>query len=270
MKKKKESRNEKKASSSGFLGDALYLSSCAAMTVITMQYDLADLVPGLRELEGKFELRKGVSDEWMLSLWPFFLAASILYTLLITVGVWYMEELPENNNLTRLAGKLLPVWSLIAWIFSYFALVRLGSAVLHHLSTNNGIYNTSLKYCVSISDVISKDGTRGRLAWVEFFCYSKPMEFIDTIFIVLCKKPVSRLHWIHHQLTMWYSWLCLVLFASPGIIFATVNAFVHTIMYCWYFFAAMKLKPSSTAIVVTSLQNIQMLVTIPITKSHSK
>eukprot|EP00471_Norrisiella_sphaerica_P003874 CAMPEP_0184479138 /NCGR_PEP_ID=MMETSP0113_2-20130426/976_1 /TAXON_ID=91329 /ORGANISM="Norrisiella sphaerica, Strain BC52" /LENGTH=305 /DNA_ID=CAMNT_0026857149 /DNA_START=200 /DNA_END=1117 /DNA_ORIENTATION=+ len=235
------------------INDAIYAATLAVMAAVAWNYDIANIIPGIDSLEANFKLTHGESDTRMLSWWPYFVTASIGYQLLITLGVKFMQNRPPSP-----LGKLLPLWSLIAWAFSFIATVRLASAVWEHIQRNEGsLYKTSLRYCDGVDELI--ESTVHKLSWVEFFCYSKPLEFIDTIFLVLKKKPVIRLHWIHHQLTMWYAWLCLVLFASPGIIFALINAFVHTVMYCWYFYASIKYKPASFAIMVTSIQNIQML-----------
>lgn len=43
-------------------------------------------------------------------------------------------------------------------------------------------------------------------AWYLFFTLSKAFELVDTLFIVFRKRKLINLHWIHHTLTLIYSW----------------------------------------------------------------
>ena len=42
--------------------------------------------------------------------------------------------------------------------------------------------------------------------WVSFFIFSKIPELVDTVFLVLQKKPVIFLHWFHHVTVLLYCW----------------------------------------------------------------
>ena len=45
--------------------------------------------------------------------------------------------------------------------------------------------------------------------WYLFFVLSKALELVDTLFIVLRKHKLLTLHWVHHCLTLCYSWYAM-------------------------------------------------------------
>ncbi len=66
------------------------------------------------------------------------------------------------------------------------------------------------------------------------FCLSKIPELLDTVFLVLRKKPVIFLHWYHHIVTLLYCWWGWSSQTGSGGVFAYMNLFVHSIMYSYY------------------------------------
>jgi elongation of very long chain fatty acids protein 7 len=93
------------------------------------------------------------------------------------------------------------------------------------------------------NDYISDTVTTRRflfVAWVFFF--SKIIEFIDTIFMVLRKRfdQISNLHVIHHSVVPITCWLGIK-FAPVGSNswFPLMNSLVHTIMYAYFGLMAM-------------------------------
>jgi len=91
----------------------------------------------------------------------------------------------------------------------------------------------------------------------SIFAFSKFLELIDTLFLILRKKPVLFLHWYHHITVLPYTWYAVLIAVPCGNIFGIMNAFVHTIMYFYYFLAAVSTPPSWGAW-VTRLQIAQM------------
>ncbi|EPY20139.1 beta-ketoacyl-CoA synthase [Strigomonas culicis] len=103
----------------------------------------------------------------------------------------------------------------------------------------------------------------GRIGFfVALFILSKIPEMIDTVFLVLKKKPVIFLHWYHHITVMLYCWHAYAYHVSSGLLFSSMNYFVHSIMYFYYFVAACgytrQLRP--IAPLITVLQIAQMVV----------
>src|SRR3989338_939572 len=70
--------------------------------------------------------------------------------------------------------------------------------------------------------------------WVMLFCASKFAELLDTVFLVLRKRPVIFLHWYHHIATLLYCWDALSHFANVSAIFCIMNLAIHSIMYLYY------------------------------------
>jgi len=74
------------------------------------------------------------------------------------------------------------------------------------------------------------------LMWL--FYVSKIWDFWDTAFIVLGKKwkQLSFLHVYHHFSVLLICWLQLnVLYDGDSYLFIMLNAFIHTVMYSYYF-----------------------------------
>jgi len=102
----------------------------------------------------------------------------------------------------------------------------------------------------------------GVALWMGMFCISKLPELVDTVFLVLRKKPVIFLHWYHHLTVLLYCWHAYHHTIPPGIWFASMNYTVHGIMYFYYFLMATgryKLASRFSG-VVTSLQILQMII----------
>lgn len=78
------------------------------------------------------------------------------------------------------------------------------------------------------------------LSW--WYYMMRIFEFLDTVFFVLRKKfaQVSALHVFHHVAVAWNMWMNTTYGGQGQTVFVmTVNAFIHTIMYTYYFVAAM-------------------------------
>lgn len=72
------------------------------------------------------------------------------------------------------------------------------------------------------------------VAAAKAFYYSKYVEYLDTIWLVLKGKPVSFLQTFHHFGAPWDVYLGIQ-FANEGLwIFIFLNAFIHTVMYTYY------------------------------------
>eukprot|EP00291_Cryptomonas_curvata_P022724 CAMPEP_0172166528 /NCGR_PEP_ID=MMETSP1050-20130122/9035_1 /TAXON_ID=233186 /ORGANISM="Cryptomonas curvata, Strain CCAP979/52" /LENGTH=231 /DNA_ID=CAMNT_0012837155 /DNA_START=93 /DNA_END=784 /DNA_ORIENTATION=- len=75
----------------------------------------------------------------------------------------------------------------------------------------------------------------GRLYfWSYLFYLSKYYEFLDTVFIVLKKKPLDFLHCYHHAIVPLSAWMGFKGWYMPIITGSIFNSAVHTVMYYYY------------------------------------
>lgn len=120
-----------------------------------------------------------------------------------------------------------------------------------------GGFETSV--CVYRDDIYR----RGIPGYVNLiFLYSKFFEIFDTVLLVLQKKRVIFLHWYHHASMLLYSVIAWSL-PVPGVMwFSAINAFVHTLMYFYYFMCSVQLHHlvAPFASSITMLQIVQMIV----------
>jgi len=97
-----------------------------------------------------------------------------------------------------------------------------------------------------------------------FFIAAKLFEMGDTVWLVLRKKPVILLHHWHHLTVMLYCWhIAYAKFSGEGgdgSYFATMNSFVHLVMYGYYAATCLGFKNGLIAISITAMQILQMLV----------
>ena len=65
-------------------------------------------------------------------------------------------------------------------------------------------------------------------------------ELGDTIFIVLRKQKLIFLHWYHHITVLIYCWYSFSQYTAPARWFVVMNFIVHSIMYTYYAFRALR------------------------------
>ncbi len=95
----------------------------------------------------------------------------------------------------------------------------------------------------------------------QMFILSKIPELIDTVFIVLRKKPLIFLHWYHHVTVLIFCWNSYVTQASAGLYFVAMNYTVHAAMYGYFFLQAVKMVPKwFPSWIITLMQISQMII----------
>jgi len=197
------------------------------------------------ESDFQHEVTKG----WFLDNWRTIITyASGLYMLLIFGGQQYMSGRPRME----MRGALC-LWNITLALFSIMGALRTWPEFLHVLS-EHGIYHS-----LCIPSFIEKDRVAGY--WTFMFVMSKVPELGDTIFIVLRKQPLIFLHWYHHITVLLYTWYSFSEYTAAARWFITMNYLVHSVMYSYFAFKAMKFNvPRCVAMVITALQLIQMIV----------
>jgi hypothetical protein len=143
------------------------------------------------------------------------------------------------------------LWNLGLAVFSIIGLFRVVPSFLYGSLVNGPMYYICRNAGVSYG--------RGPLGlWCILFVLSKYAELIDTLFLVLRKKPVPFLHWFHHASVLLISIGTIMINGPTGIIMISMNFFVHSIMYSYYAIAAVT-KPPKWGKSVTVLQIAQMV-----------
>jgi len=103
---------------------------------------------------------------------------------------------------------------------------------------------------------------KGLLTLLYYWNYLfKYYELIDTLFLVMKKKPIGFLHAYHHPATLVLTWTQLVDFSGMQWVVIELNLFVHTVMYFYFALAAMHIQLPFKQI-VTTLQILQFVIDI--------
>jgi hypothetical protein len=178
--------------------------------------------------------------------------------------VFYVPGLlPEKFGPTWMfvLRKLWALWNLLLSVFSIIGVTRTVPYLLTTVQNHGFVYTL----CENPINWWGKAGNPCGV-WIVLFIFSKFPELLDTVFLVLLKKPVIFLHWFHHLTVLLYCWHALANYTSAGIWFATMNFSVHSVMYGYYFFQIIGVKAVSVfAPFITTVQIVQMIAGMAIT-----
>lgn len=178
----------------------------------------------------------------------------ILYCTLCVVGKQLMATKDPKKWRSYLA-----VWNFSLSLFSWIGASRTAPQLYHNLTTMTMRDNLCL-------DPQATYGSGSSGLWVQLFILSKFPELVDTLFIVMHKKPLIFLHWYHHITVLAYCWHSYVSISPSGLFFVVMNYCVHAIMYGYYFLMAIRMKPKwLNAMFITTAQISQMVVGVAVT-----
>lgn len=213
-------------------------------------------IPTLSNFYTNFEANYDVDplNQWSKDTWPAVpLALCAVYLVAIFGGQWYMKDKKPFGDTNR---AFLAAWNLFLSLFSFFGMVRTVPHLFHDLST--------LPYASTVCNGPAEAANWGSFStglWVQLFIYSKPLELIDTFFIVVRKRPLIFLHWYHHVTVLLFCWHSYAFESSTGLFFVAMNYSVHAIMYGYYFLMAIRMKPKwMNPMFITLSQIAQMVV----------
>lgn len=106
--------------------------------------------------------------------------------------------------------------------------------------------------------------------WIFLYCFTKPLELVDTLLLMMQGKNIRILHWSHHIITLLFTWYATRDMHTSYVLFVVVNLFVHWVMYFYYFFSSFKSLPvHKIAFLITWLQIAQFVVCLASILYHS-
>merc|ERR1719281_1982151 len=243
-------------------GDSLFLAFIGAYT-FGLVHALTRDPSTMNELEDYERwIVENLVEPWTATFWfwnnmqiPAFFA--VLYVALL----WLGPKVMENYERPKWLKKYIIAWNVLLVVFS-----TIGSYKILSLITLDS-YHGPRTFKENVYDVVCSDGSQqcqvrpSGCLWLMFFCGSKIPEMIDTVLLIVCKKKVIFLHWFHHLTVMLFCWLSFATRTPVGTVFAGMNYFVHSRMYCWYGLAAAGYKPTRyMSQMVTVLQIAQMVI----------
>lgn len=124
----------------------------------------------------------------------------------------------------------LSAWNMCLSLVSAMGALRVGSHLLYLLSPWGG-YSFRDTICEPPEATYADNATG---LWCVVFTVSKLFELMDTVFVVLRKKPLIFLHWYHHATVLLCSWLGHITF-TPALYFVGINFSIHAVMYMYFF-----------------------------------
>ncbi|OXA47231.1 putative fatty acid elongation protein 3, partial [Folsomia candida] len=172
---------------------------------------------------------------------------AILYILTVHGLAWWMKNRKPFD-----LKKGLFAWNVALAVFSAFGWIRIFSELWDVLSSQNGFHRS-----VCVRDMFNVSTG----FWSVVVPMSKLAEFVDTIFIVLRKRPLTFLHVYHHSVTFVIS-VSTTVQGEPIIrYYGSLNLMVHTLMYTYFALSAIDYKPSRKfAMCLTTVQILQFVV----------
>jgi len=210
----------------------------------------------LAELYKRFQLAVFKSDymnweEEAIGLYKDYFYVFLIGVLIYPPTIFGIQYLMKDRKPFNFRG-LLAVWNLGLALFSILGTVFTLPFLVVSVS-EKGFFGMLCDPHTCTSDPSAR--------WVLWFCVSKIVEFGDTIFIVLHKRPLIFLHWYHHVMTMLYCWYAVRIGSSytcAGWWFAIMNLIIHSVMYSYYFITTLGYKPSWNKL-ITMCQIFQMV-----------
>lgn len=183
---------------------------------------------------------------------------------IFAIAVYLIVVFYVPDRITK-PWRLRNVWSLWNLALSIFSMLGVSRTVPHLIEQflEHGFNHT---ICSPPESWYLK-GVPG--AWVSMFIFSKVPELLDTVFLVLQKKPVIFLHWFHHVTVLMFCWHAYITPTATGLYFASINFAVHSIMYFYYFLSIaggpLRAVARPIAPLITMVQLLQMVAGASIT-----
>ncbi|KHN79186.1 Putative fatty acid elongation protein 3 [Toxocara canis] len=150
--------------------------------------------------------------------------------------------------------RALYVWNAMLAIFSIAGFIRLTPTFIGQFR-ERGFISTFTEVGPCFTDNVAG-------YWTFLWVVSKIPELIDTIFIVLRKRPLMLMHWYHHACTGYFSFVAYASGNAFMIWIVWLNFFIHSFMYSYYMLRSMRIRvPPQVAQIITGAQIVQFLIT---------
>ena len=200
---------------------------------------------------------------WCAERWPIPFAVAAAYLAFVAVGARWLVICGCGGRALSLQRPLV-LWNVLLTAFSFAGLAAMAPGFLADIAALGPA--ELLCPASGVAGAHFAAGARG-LAML-LFMLSKLPELVDTFFLVARGRPVSFLHAFHHASVMIYCWLAYGKSSNSGLLFATMNYLVHSLMYLYFTLQAAGLKPTWGAH-VTRLQIAQMVAGVLIVASSA-
>ena len=190
-----------------------------------------------------------LSKQWLMDHESFLIKCVAAYV----VTIFSLKALMYNRKPFDLQNPLI-VWNAILAIFSIAGFVRLTPTFL------KVIYDHGIQHTYTHVSEIQTNNIGGY--WTFLWVVSKIPELIDTLFIVLRKKPLMFMHWYHHALTGYFAFVTFYQENAYMVWVVWLNYFIHSFMYSYYCARALHFRiPPQFAQILTGAQIVQFLIT---------
>jgi len=189
------------------------------------------------------------SKQWLVDHEGFLLKSVAAYV----VAIFSIKFLMRSLKPFDLQWPLI-IWNAILATFSIAGFIFVTPTFLKVINEKG------LEYTYAHISEIQTGSVAGY--WTFLWVVSKMPEFLDTIFIVLRKKPLMFMHWYHHALTGWFSFVTFYEENAYMVWVVWLNYFIHSFMYSYYCARALHIRvPPQCAQILTGAQIIQFLIT---------
>jgi hypothetical protein len=179
--------------------------------------------------------------------WVPFVGVFVYLCVIGLVNRWMKERKPYELK------TLLTIHNLFLTALSLYMAVGLTYRVIH-IAMNYGLFSLYCGASVEEDDKL--------MFWTNIFYISKYYELLDTLFVVLRKKPLSFLHVWHHCSVVFVCYLGNYQEIVMGWITCFQNSLIHVLMYYYYSLQSMGRRDVWWRRYLTTLQIIQFVIDI--------
>jgi len=187
---------------------------------------------------------------WTARSWHIPLIAVAMYFIAIPLLKWHVASREKPYNVRTFAFYWNAGLSIFSWCGVFACVPPLVSTFFQH-----GLFFTCCAPATWYGGGLSG-------FFVALFIYSKIAELVDTVLLLLARKPVIALQWWHHSTVLLYCWHSYSTRIATGLWFAAMNYSVHSVMYGYFALMSTPYRKYITpyAIFITLAQLLQMLV----------